>query len=216
MKIRNLLLTAALFLTAGIVSAKTFNLNDINQETRTDYDWSITNYQEGKYSLSATVIRYDDSDAWTYTAYTASKEWSLAVDIIEENDEVVNVVSAGTAKLVNYNLSYDADGNITQGVYYFALPYEQYDKQGVPADTTIAVKVGDTADSLENDNGLFYKVTPTEKKYLAYNMNADTGKPEAEIAFGQPLPTPVITLLIALGLGAAFVMYRNRKQQVKA
>lgn len=34
-------------------------------------------------------------------------------------------------------------------------------------------------------------------------------------SFGSPLPTPVVTLLIALGFGAAFVMYRNRKQ-VKA
>ena len=29
---------------------------------------------------------------------------------------------------------------------------------------------------------------------------------------GAPLPAPVVTLLIALGFGAAFVMYRNRKQ----
>ena len=34
-------------------------------------------------------------------------------------------------------------------------------------------------------------------------------------SMGAPLPTPVVTLLIALGFGAAFVMYRNRKQ-VKA
>ena len=32
---------------------------------------------------------------------------------------------------------------------------------------------------------------------------------------GSPLPAPVVTLLIALGFGAALVMYRNRKQ-VKA
>ena len=29
---------------------------------------------------------------------------------------------------------------------------------------------------------------------------------------GSPLPAPVVTLLIALGFGAALVMYRNRKQ----
>ena len=29
---------------------------------------------------------------------------------------------------------------------------------------------------------------------------------------GAPLPAPVVTLLIALGFGAALVMYRNRKQ----
>jgi len=28
---------------------------------------------------------------------------------------------------------------------------------------------------------------------------------------GSPLPAPVVTLLIALGFGAALVMYRNRK-----
>ena len=33
---------------------------------------------------------------------------------------------------------------------------------------------------------------------------------------GYPLPTPVVTLLIALALGAGFVMYRNRKQQAEA
>lgn len=37
-----------------------------------------------------------------------------------------------------------------------------------------------------------------------------------EVTFGSPLPTPVVTLLIALGLGAAFVMYRSRKQQAEA
>ena len=29
---------------------------------------------------------------------------------------------------------------------------------------------------------------------------------------GTPLPAPFVTLLIALGFGAALVMYRNRKQ----
>lgn len=49
----------------------------------------------------------------------------------------------------------------------------------------------------------------------SYNNGAvfmvGAGAPSA----GSPLPTPVVTLLIALGFGAAFVMYRNRKQ-VKA
>ena len=45
-------------------------------------------------------------------------------------------------------------------------------------------------------------------------IHTDPSK-EAQFTFGSPLPTPVITLLIALGFGAAFAMYRNRKQ-VKA
>lgn len=47
-----------------------------------------------------------------------------------------------------------------------------------------------------------------------YTYNTHTDK-TAKFVFGTPLPTPVITLLIALGFGAAFVMYRKHKQ-VKA
>ena len=39
--------------------------------------------------------------------------------------------------------------------------------------------------------------------------------PDGPATSGSPLPAPVATLLIALGFGAALVMYRNRKQ-VKA
>ena len=41
------------------------------------------------------------------------------------------------------------------------------------------------------------------------------GTDEGGETVGQPLPTPIVTLLIALAFGAAFVAYRNRKQ-VKA
>ena len=44
---------------------------------------------------------------------------------------------------------------------------------------------------------------------------SDPADKTAQFRFGSPLPTPVVTLLIALGFGAAFMMYRNRKQ-VKA
>ena len=40
--------------------------------------------------------------------------------------------------------------------------------------------------------------------FLISGKKADT--------MGSPLPAPVVTLLIALGFGAALVMYRNRKQ----
>lgn len=48
----------------------------------------------------------------------------------------------------------------------------------------------------------------TDKGVLDFSGN--------EEPVGSPLPTPVVTLLIALALGAGFVMYRNRKQQVRA
>ena len=42
-------------------------------------------------------------------------------------------------------------------------------------------------------------------------MISINGIPEASVV-GSPLPAPLVTLLIALGFGAALVMYRNRKQ----
>lgn len=36
------------------------------------------------------------------------------------------------------------------------------------------------------------------------------------LVIGQPLPAPAVTLIVALGLGAAFLLYRNRKQRVCA
>ena len=70
--------------------------------------------------------------------------------------------------------------------------------------------------SQELEAEMFYKVN---SQFLAYGVAAGTDadgnpivKKDAEIAFGQPLPSPVATLLIALGFGAAFMMFRNRKQ----
>ena len=46
---------------------------------------------------------------------------------------------------------------------------------------------------------------------LAAGVESSGGNEGGE-TFGQPLPAPVVTLLIALGFGAALVFYRNRKQ----
>ena len=59
-------------------------------------------------------------------------------------------------------------------------------------------------------NGVVISFTKngTDKGVLDFSGNEGT--------VGSPLPTPVVTLLVALALGAGLVMYRNRRQQVKA
>ena len=51
------------------------------------------------------------------------------------------------------------------------------------------------------------------KTFVFSNKN---GAEKGYVVIGSPLPTPVVTLLIALGFGAAFVLYRSRKQQAEA
>lgn len=56
----------------------------------------------------------------------------------------------------------------------------------------------------------------TEVGSKTFVFSNKEGAEKGYVVIGSPLPTPVVTLLIALGLGAAFVMYRSRKQQAEA
>ena len=64
-----------------------------------------------------------------------------------------------------------------------------------------------------NHAGFHFAATDT---VIAFTKNGTDkgiiGFEGGEGAVGSPLPTPVVTLLIALAFGAGFVMYRNRKQ----
>ena len=80
---------------------------------------------------------------------------------------------------------------------------------------------GDKKDSLDSSMPVaqlhFY--ARSDKNQVNFGILAagveSSGIIESEEVFGEPLPAPVATLLIALAFGAAFVVYRNRKQ-VKA
>lgn len=203
MKLRNLLLTAALFLTAGIVSAVSpIESTDVTNEDgtviRTDYSWPVPYDKQGK-PTTVTMIRYNsqgNSDSWSYQLYAVSGE---------AKDWTYNLVES-TAD------SYVKEGN--KRIYTFTLNIP-YDENGVPAVTSIGVKGRDGGDSAINipvKKGHFH-FYETEDGALAFGKGGNNVK--AEFTFGQPLPAPVVTLLIALGFGAALVMYRNRKQ-VKA
>ena len=196
MKLHNLLLTAALFLTAGIAFAVT-PVESFPSGNNTGYAWPVPYDKEGK-PTTVTMIRYNEqgsSDSWAYKLYAAGGEASTwEFELTKDNADSYEKVK-------------------DQRIYTFTLNIP-YNAEGTPAVTSIGVKSRDGGDSVINvpvGQGHFH-FYETEDGVLAFGKN---DKAKAEFTFGQPLPTPVVTLLIALGLGAAFVMYRNRKQ-VKA
>lgn len=94
---------------------------------------------------------------------------------------------------------------------------------------TVSSDLGLWAD-ISNDGKLYKSSTSSQQNWKTaagtyefhyqYNLNSPasatvTFTPVTDTPVGSPLPAPVVTLLIALGFGAALVMYRNRKQ-VKA
>ncbi len=194
MKLRNLLLTAALFLTAGIVSADVFDENDAggffwtNSANTSKLNITLTYYGQGGFTFAA----YDpdqitDLNSTTWKNFQdnpnnyAGKIWLLneGTNTIEFPSTVKTLGIAGM------------NGSSAQQVVY-------------------------STTNIKNNPGWKFYITQNYE-ILAFDMTADNGGGNyaAEITFGSPLPAPVVTLLIALGFGAAFVMYRNRRQ-VKA
>ena len=91
----------------------------------------------------------------------------------------------------------------------------------LPKDTSVAnfgVIAKEKIYSVPNisNNFYFYQLSSTPANTVYFGkLVSDSGEgndKSAEVTFGQPLPAPVVTLLIALAFGGAFVMYRNRKQ----
>ena len=182
---RNFLLTAVLFLAAGIASAAVFHDGDDDVYYFLDgYVYQETDPELRHYRLDDVILT--TSENFPYKVYleregagahTTSSFWSQELTPgIEQT----------------FNLS--ADNHL---------------------DSKVILRVDDKISSYL----YHYNYTDVGVGVFSQSGNSilfDDGKGNtAKVTFGSPLPTPVITLLIALGLGAAFVMYRNRKQ-VKA
>ena len=233
MKLRNFLLTAAIFLSAGIAFAQTttsskyFTINDIpatDREGVTDYTWTVP-ASDNRTSFNAVVVQYAKSD-FSYNVFGTSamnEGWSQKLSVSYKQDLATHsyvIDMKNSSNLVNYSdvFVYDeATGSdkFYQRIYYFSVPYE------VKVLSEIGVLTeGIFSDYNQIDPKYFYRVS--DQQYFLSFGNATTtdngtiiSNQDPQIAFGQPLPTPIATLLIALGFGAAFVMYRNRKS-VKA
>ena len=195
MKLRNLLLTAALFLSASFAFAdKAFDINDYNVG---NFTWTNNS---GDQTIRVQLKKYNQED-FRYFVYD--------VDAYDQNQ----IVNGQWGKYASNN-----EGKVWElqtGVNEIVLP-EGVTHVGVFA-LTKKVYSGDNA----TDKFRFYREKDSQflERKVSFGKLDDNGKGNshsADIIFGAPLPTPVVTLLIALGLGAAFVLYRGRKQQAEA
>ena len=230
---RNFILATALLLFTGItfaeeattpVSSNFFTINDLVEDPVTNYTWTVP-AKENRTEFKATVIRYNKS-AFAYNVFGASEAnagWSQTLSVsYKPGDKPGTYVidTNNTKNLLSYSDVYEYNSEtgkkqFLQRVYYFSVPYTEKS----------AADIGVLTESIystynQEDPKYFYRVSD-QQYFLSFGKATTTSdgtiikNEDPQIAFGQPLPAPVTTLLIALGFGAAFVMYRNRKQ-VKA
>jgi len=215
MKLHSLLLTAALFISATVSFAAIETITTIKDgQTYTGYAWAPT-YNPTTITVT---LKHENGP-------TNNPTWAYELFSYEEGKSAEE--SSWTYKLTADN-AIGAPIHMTgqeQGwVYKFEVPLT--DANGVRYDIK---KIGIVSDKTETDasvstvnipgNGdFFYYISKTRTLNdgtISYgNLTGKDNKEhmKAEFTFGQPLPAPVVTLLIALGFGAALVIYRNRKQ----
>lgn len=250
MKLHNILLTAALFISA------TASFADPKIVDWPDYSWdgSVTVTDENENTsktnkvLNITMFRMNGGSdgGWSYYAggYVDKKgEGGIVTkelvaygklagsDLKKLTDAEINALPLGEgSNLTAEEIAEIKDFSKEHGVFQFSviceLPIDEFGLMGTPGQSfenknlvaSIDNKSKKNSDHFisfsEDDNVLYYG-----KGQLTFNNGAlfmvsvgDAPIYDKVITIGKPLPTPVITLLIALGFGAALVMYRNRKQ----
>lgn len=189
------------------------------------------------YSISVNVIRLDAVDDWSYTAFDRDDpdtKWDLSAEVEENGQSVPNpyLLSSNDVynsieepvKDENGNDVLDEDGNVRteqkQGdlalrVYSFSLPVEAgRSKAPVIAVRNNAANVSSDSNVATENGELFYKMSETSLAFgVAPNPeNGEEPKPDAIITIGQPLPSPVVTLLVGLGFCVALVLYRKYRR----
>ena len=217
MKLHSLLLTAALFISATVSFAAIETITTIKDgKTYTGYAWAPT-YNPTTITVT---LKHANGPANNPT-------WAYELFSYEEGKSAEE--SSWTYKLTADN-AIGAPIHMTgqeQGwVYKFEVPLTdangvRYDikKIGIVSDKTDDFASVSTENIYAPNSDFFYYISKTRTLNdgtISYGkLNGPNNKNEhmkAEFTFGQPLPAPVVTLLIALGFGAALVIYRNRKQ----
>ena len=211
MKLHNLLLTAALFLTATVSFAAIETITTTKDgKTYTGYAWSV---DKNTNNITVTLTRSNNSGngTWSYELFAYkgganSKDWSYTLN--EENADSYKKVK--NERIYTFHIPLTGPNNVDYDITSI----------GIISDKTSTSASISTENIFAQDSDFFYylsKETGAKDNTISYGKI--TGKPgkekehmKAEFTFGQPLPAPVVTLLIALGFGAALVMYRNRKQ----
>ena len=197
MKLRNLLLTAALIFTASAVYADVYH-------TDNNYFW---NNDTNSKSVTITLTK-DGQTGFHYAAYDVA-QYSTLGNFSFSDLESNPTKYAGKVWLLS---SGDNTINLTPTI-------EQIGIIGTSGNSDNQL-VFSSANVSASNQYHFYGNTVS---IMSYGKEKGQGTHAADISFGasndtfgSPLPTPVVTLLIALAIGAGFVMYRSRKQQAEA
>ena len=198
MKLRNLLLTAALFVSSAVAFA--------GSKDYEDYSW---NNSEKLSTVNVTLQKFGTQGGFSYAVYD-----------IDALNRITAEVNADTSIKKNQK---EKEINKRMESYIWELKDPGENDTSV---TTIALKngtyvanfgvIGKGVYSVPNVSNQFhfYTTEETPANVVYFGKSSDSGHgndKSARISFGAPLPAPVVTLLIALGFGAALVMYRNRK-----
>ena len=219
MKLHNILLTAAFLFTASVAFAET--------KTHTPVDWdSASNARH--MTVNVTVFPMNNSWEFYVAGYDANgdliegtktlldKNDSSILEKTYSKDEVDSIVLPDT--LTANEQSEIKKKSRTHGVYEFSVDFTDKNIDHFGLISTNPQSVSSVINSSNND---FFSLVRNDEGVVYYGMgqlaynNGAVLLVGVEKTFGTPLPAPVVTLLIALGFGAGFVMYRNRKQ-VKA
>ena len=222
MKLRNLLLTAALVLTSSIA----FALPPITSEQNSDPvfqrdsgmgTWTTT----GNNTLNIIVIEH--AKGYNYALYgynTETNSWTELADLNsgtglskEAKQEFKQIYkdfggpggSINGAKVYEVNATFDNTNISKVGILGWNGSLNQ----------TVLSALNQPA-----TNDSIFTFLPQYENAVAFNNGGLKGIVVMKSASyvgggninGAPLPTPIVTLLIALCFGTALVMYRNRKQ----
>ena len=175
-------------------------------------------------------------DAGASYAKTTSSAKTYKVELINynENDQYANRHTYGIYQALPTPSYFPESNNRIEGENWWDLGYESG-----TTEITINGDVGFWADyyysnkdhyTVSLKSGQNWKTVDGNSYVFDFYFNTSNSSPSARIIFtpveagngtgtddtnsgtvGSPLPAPVVTLLIALGFGAALVMYRNRK-----
>ena len=213
MKLHNLLLTAALFVTATAAFAAIEEIKMTKDGTTyTGYAWTIDDPKTNNITVTLTRTNNKGNGTWSYELFSYVKgqdpsnaNWTYTLS--EENAD--SFVKNGNERIYTFHIPLTGPNDVRYDVKSI----------GILSDKTETPASNSTQNIFSGNNDFHYYLstktdaTPNTISYGKVNNGGEHMK--AEFTFGTPLPTPVITLLIALGFGAALVLYRNRKQ-VKA
>lgn len=202
MKLRNLLLTSALFLAAGAAFAESF----VNYE---DYSW---NNKNNKKTIEVTLTKFENQGGFTYSVYDVDAYNQIVDGKSFNNENQKSKYALDELKKINKVWDLKDPGANNSLVTVIDLP----EGTSVANFGVIGKEKIYSVPNISN-NSYFYQLDGTPANIVYFGAITPTNNGlgndrSAMVTFGQPLPAPLVTLLIALGFGAALVMYRNRKQ----